>query len=141
MLMTLGGTSTVISSLSIVGFRALAPAYAVSATPKAAAIIATIKTATQASDSFNISSYLSLVFICVGTISASSLRQVSSKMSLICSGVIVNNTYIVTVKLGMEKELLALRSFFGVLWLYCKQLFGCKVVMQKKQKQVKKKRL
>lgn len=116
MLMTLGGTSSVISSSSAVGLRAWAPAGAAGA----AAIAAATEAATRASDSFTISSRLNLVSTSAAAISASSVRRVSSKMSAFCSFVIAGNciagTCIIAVESGVE-EALALRSLLGGIML------------------------
>ncbi len=116
MLMTSVGTSPVISSSSsAIGLRAGAAAT---------------EAATRASDSFTISSRLSLASTSAAAISASSLRRVSSKMRSVCSSVIVNGTCIVAVNSGMEALVLAFWSLLagGIV----ASLFGCTGVCEKK---------
>ncbi len=101
MLMTSVETSPVISSfLSANGLRA-------GAAPVVSAEAAATEDATRASDSFTISSRLSLASTSSPVISASTLRRVSSKMRSVYSGVIVDGTYIVAVDSGVEAFVLA----------------------------------
>ena len=101
MLMTSVGTSPVISSSSsAIGLRAGAAAVV-------AAEAAATEAATRASDSFTISSRLSLASTSAAAISASSLRRVSLKLRSVCSGVIVDGTCIVPVDSGVEALMLA----------------------------------
>ena len=101
MLKTSVGTSSVILSSSFaIGLQT-------GAVEGLAAEAAAIETATQASNSFTISSRLSLASTSAAAISASRLRRVSSKRRSVYSGIIVDGTCIVAVNSGMEVLVLA----------------------------------
>ncbi len=122
--MTSVGTSPAISSSSsAIGLWAGAAAVV-------AAEAAATEAATWASDSFTISSRLSLVSTLAAAISASSLRRVSSKMKSVYSGVIVDGTCIVAVDSGVGALVLAFWSLLagGIV----ASLFGCSGVCEKK---------
>ena len=101
MLMTSVGTSPVISSSSsAIGLRAGAAAVV-------AAEAAATEAATRASDSFTISSRLSLASTSAAALSASSLRRMSSKMRSVYSDVIVDGTWIIAVDSEVKALVLA----------------------------------
>ncbi len=115
--------SVISSSLSAIGLRARAAAVV-------AAEAAANEAVTQASHSFTISSRLSLASTSAAAISASSLRRESSKMRLVCSGVIVDGTCIVAVDSGVGALVLAFWSLLagGIV----ASLLGCSGVCEKK---------
>ncbi len=72
-----------------------------------AAKAAATEVATQASDSFTISSRLSLASTSAAALSASSLRRMSSKMRSVYSDVIVDGTWIIAVDSEVKALVLA----------------------------------
>lgn len=76
------------------------------------AVTEAIAAATRAFDSFTIDSRLSFASTSTAAISALSLQQVSSKMTLVCSAIIVNSICNIVIDSEVEEVVPVFRSLF-----------------------------